>query len=196
MGKKILSVLSGILLFLMIALLIVIFTARLSGRTPSIFGYRIFRVVTDSMTPTLAVGDVILVKDCEPESIHNGDIITYEGAEGDFRGKTITHRVVKEPEVRDGVYYYQTRGDREGAQLDPEISFFQVDGKYVSTLPLIDKLYSFFLSPWGLISFIVLIVILFGYEMISLVVSYKTIDKEDEEYYEPKNRKPRKKRKK
>ena len=196
MLKKILNTLSTALLILMIGIVVFIFISRMAGKTPAIFGYQIFRVASGSMSPTLEIGDVILVRDCQPEEIHNGDIVTYEGLEGELRGKTITHRVVEEPEVRDGVYYYRTKGDREGAMLDPEISFYQIDGKYVRSLPLIDKLYSFFLSPWGLISFIVLIVILFGYEMISLVVSYKTIDKEDEEYYEPKNRKPKKKRKK
>ena len=180
----------------MIAIVIFIFAARLTGRMPALFGYQVFRVVTDSMTPTLEVGDVILVKGCDPEDIRNGDIVTYDGLEGSYKGKIITHRVVTDPEVRDGVYYYQTKGDRDGAQFDPVITFSQVEGKYVRTLPLVDKLYTFFLSPLGLVSFIVLIVILFGYEMISLVVSYKKMDEEDEEYYEPKNRKPRKKRKK
>lgn len=196
MGRKILNILTTILLIVMIAVVVMIFAARLSGKSPSVFGYHVFRVSSGSMTPTLEIGDVILVKECSPEDIHLGDIVTYNGTEGEFRGKMITHRVAKEPELRDGVYYYRTKGDREGAMIDPEISFDQVEGKYVNTLPFIDKLYSFFLSSYGLFVFILVIVVLFGYEIISLIVSYKRIDDHDEEYYAPPNRKPKKKRKK
>ena len=195
MGKKILNILSTVLLIVMIAVVVLIFAARLSGKSPSVFGYHVFRVSSGSMTPTLEIGDVILVRECEPEEIHNGDIITYHGLEGEFKGKVITHRVTMDPEVRDGVYYYQTKGDKEGALIDPEISYKQVEGKYVNTLPLIDKLYSFFLSPIGLVIFVAVIIALFAYEIISLIVSYKRIDEKDEDYYAPKNRKPKKKRK-
>lgn len=196
MVRKITTILSTVLLVLMIALVVFIFISRASGHTPSIFGNRVYRVQTNSMEPTLAVGDVILVRDCEPEDIHLGDIITYRALSGELKGQTITHRVAIEPEVRGGVYYYRTKGDRAGAALDSEISFSQVEGKYVKTLPLLNKLYSFFLSPIGLISFIILIIVLFGYEMISLIMSYKSIDAKDDDYYAPKNKKPSKKRKK
>ena len=195
MLRKTLNVISTILLVVMIAVVVIIFATRLSGNTPNLFGYQIFRVLSDSMTPTLEIGDVILVKDCEPTDIHNGDIITYIGTEGGYKGKTITHRVTEEPAQRDGIYYYHTKGDKTGATVDPEISFEQVKGKYVTSLPLLDKMYSFFLSPVGLIVFIAVIVVLFGYEMISLVVSYKGMDEKDDDYYAPKNRKPKKKRK-
>lgn len=196
MLRKTLNVISTILLVVMIAVVVVIFATRLSGNTPNLFGYQVFRVLSDSMTPTLEVGDVILVKDCEPADIRNGDIITYIGTEGGYKGKTITHRVVEEPTQRDGIYCYHTKGDKTGATVDPEITFEQVKGKYVKTLPLLNKVYSFFLSPAGLIVFIAVIVVLFGYEMISLVVSYKGIDEKDDDYYAPPNRKPKKKRKK
>ena len=108
----------------------------------------------------------------------------------------ITHRVVEDPIVQGGVYWFRTRGDKEGASTDPAITYDQIEGKYVRSLPLLNKLYSFFLSPYGIIVFVFLIVALFGYEIISLIVSYKTLDEKDEEYYAPPNRKPRHKRKK
>lgn len=196
MARKIVNILTTVLLVLMVALVIFVFISRASGHTPSIFGNRIYRVQTDSMVPTLEVGDVILVRDADPEDIHNGDIITYRVTSGELAGQTITHRVAQDPEVRNGVYYYRTKGDREGAVLDAEISYDQVEGKYVNTLAFLNKMYSFFLSPTGLIVFIGIIILLFGYEMISLIISYKATDEMDEEYYAPKNKKPSKKRKK
>ena len=196
MARKIVNILATVLLVLMVALVIFVFISRASGHTPSIFGNRIYRVQTDSMVPTLEVGDVILVRDADPEDIHNGDIITYRVTSGELAGQTITHRVAQDPEVRNGVYYYRTKGDREGAVMDAEISYDQVEGKYVNTLAFLNKMYSFFLSPTGLIVFIGIIILLFGYEMISLIISYKATDEMDEEYYAPKNKKPSKKRKK
>jgi signal peptidase len=195
MVRKIFNVFTTIVLILLVALVVFIFITRLSGNTPSIFGYHVFRVQTDSMVPTLNVGDIILVKETSAEDIHNGDIVTYRCLYGNLAGQTITHRVAQEPEVRNGQYYYVTKGDKAGAVLDDEISYDQVEGKYVKTVPYLDKMFSFFLSPAGLITFIALIVVLFGYEMISLIMSYKSIDEKDDDYYAPKNRKPKKKRK-
>ncbi|MDO4748580.1 MAG: hypothetical protein Q4A12_05340, partial [Eubacteriales bacterium] len=46
-------------------------------------------------------------------------------------------------------------------------------------LPFVDWLYSFFLQPYGLLIFILIIVALFGFEIISLIISYKK-DRYDE----------------
>lgn len=196
MVRKILNAIITVLLIFLIVLVVFIFVARISGNSPSIFGYHIFRVQTDSMVPTLNVGDVILVRDTPAEEIGVGDIITYKVTSGDLAGQTITHRVVLEPEQREGVYFFRTKGDREGAAMDDEISYSLVEGKFVRKLPFIDKFYSFFLSPAGLITFITLIVVMFGYEMISLILSYRSLDEKGDDYYAPQNKKPSKKRKK
>ena len=196
MVKKVFNVIVTVVLILLIALVVLIFISRMTGGTPTVFGYHVYRVQTDSMVPTLNVGDVILSKKTAAEDIRLGDIITYRALEGDLAGQTITHRVYQEPELRDGVYYFVTKGDKEGAVPDSEISYDQVEGKYVRTIPYLDKMYTFFLSPAGLISFVALIIVLFGYEMISLILSYKSLDEKDDDYYAPPNRKPKHKRKK
>ena len=194
--KKFLHIFSTVILVILIAVVVMVFIARASGKTPSIFGFSIFRVSSDSMEPTLKVDDIIMTQSVKPEEIKYGDIVTYDCLEGDLKGQTITHRVAKEPVERDGVYYFTTKGDKSGAQFDAEISYDQVEGKYLYTIPFADKLYTFFLSPAGLIAFISLIVLLFGYEMVSLIISYKSIDEHDDDYYEPKPKKESKKRKK
>lgn len=192
--RKFFNIVTTVILVFLIGIVIFIFIVRLNGSTPNLFGYQIYRVSSDSMTPSLEVGEVILVKECSPEDIQKGDIITYDGTSGAMAGKVITHRVAEEPVKIGDTYYYQTKGDREGASPDPQISFLQVKGKYIRSLPLIEKLYSFFLTPYGIIVFILVIIVLFGYEMISLIVSYKAVDEKDDDYYAPPNRKPSKKR--
>lgn len=195
MFRKVINILSTILLIFLILLVIFLFIMRITGNSPSIFGYHVFRVSSGSMEPVLLKGDVILVKTVRADEIDKNDIITYKSREGQMEGEMITHRVVTEPKVVDGTYYFQTQGDAEGASLDPIVSFEQVQGKYVRKVPLIDKLYSFFLTPYGLITFVFIIILLFGYEMISLIMSYRAIDVKDDEYYEPKPKKKSKKRK-
>ena len=196
MVRKVVNIITTVLLIVLIVIVVVVFITRMNGKSPSIFGLTVFRVQTDSMEPNLMVGDVILDKKVAPEEIHKGDIITYDCVEGKLAGQTITHRVHKDPEVRNGVYYYVTMGDKEGATPDAEISYQQIEGKFVRKLPFVNNLYTFFLSPGGLITFIGIIVLLFAYEMISLIVNYKRIDEHDDDYYEPKPKKESKKRKK
>ncbi len=194
--RKVAGIVSTVFLIIVIAVVVLIFITRITGHVPSVFGFSVFRVQTDSMTPTLEVGDVIIDKKIAPEDIKKGDIITYDCLNGELAGQTITHRVVTEPECRNGTYYYQTQGDRADSQLDAVISYDQVEGKYIKKIPWMNHVYSFFLSPYGLITFIFIILVLFGYEMIALVVSYKSIDEKDDDYYEPKPKKQSKKRKK
>ena len=190
------NIIFTIVLVILIITVIFLFVTRLSGNAPSIFGYHVFRVSSGSMEPELMKGDVILVKKVPMSEIKKGDIITYKSRTGQMEGEMITHRVVEDPELNNGTYYFQTKGDAEGATLDPVVNDEQVQGVVVKKIPFIDKLYSFFFTPYGLILFIFIIVLLFGYEMISLIMSYKSIDEHDDDYYEPKAKKLSNKRKK
>ena len=196
MVKKILNIISTIVLVVLIIIVIYVFYVRATGNVPEIFGFQVYRVQSGSMSPTLEIGDVILSRKVEPSDIHKGDIITYKGEEGELRGKLITHEVILEPQrSENGEWKIQTQGVASGALPDPPISSSAVLGKYVVTLSFLNGLYSFFLSPTGLIVFIFIIVALFGYEMISLLVSYKKLDENDEKVFSSTDEKPSKKRK-
>ena len=179
--KKILSILGTILLVILLAVVIVMFNARISGEAPSVFGYQVFRVSSGSMEPELMVGDVIIVKEAEVSDIQKGDIVTYKGEEGEFRDKFITHKMIEDPQLVDGKYVFHTQGIYEGAVPDPEWYEDQLLGEYVYTVPYIDSVYNFFLKPYGLVTFVLIIIVLFGYELISLIVSYNTLDEIDEQ---------------
>ena len=181
-AKRIFKIFTTVILIALIVLVAFMFFTRLTGNAPSLFGYHFFRVSSGSMEPELMIGDVILTKDTPPEGIKKGDIITYKSESGEMKGYEITHRVVTEPSVTDGVYKYQTQGDAKGAPLDPVITYDQVVGKYICKIPLIDKLYSFFLTKFGLITIVAVIIVAFGYEMISLFLSYRSFDKKADEY--------------
>ncbi len=179
--KKILSILGTILLVILLAVVVVMFNARLSGEAPSVFGYQVFRVSSGSMEPELMIGDVILIKEAEPQDIQKGDIVTYKGEEGDLDDKFITHKVIEDPQLVDGRYVFHTQGIYEGAVPDPDWYEDQLLGEFVCKIPFIDSVYSFFLKPYGLITFVLVIIVLFGYELIALILSYHTLDEIDDE---------------
>lgn len=182
--KKVLNVFSTIILIVLVLFVIFAFITRLSGEAPSVFGFRLYRVQSESMSPTLKVGDVILDKKVPAKDIKKNDIVTFECETGEYAGHTITHRVVEEPEYRNGYYYFQTKGDKDGSSLDDIISDDQIKGKYLFTIPGMNKLYSFLLSSYGMIALLLLIILLFGYEMIALMGSYKSLDSKDDEILE------------
>nr|WP_316621384.1 signal peptidase I [uncultured Ruminococcus sp.] len=179
MFKKIINAISVIFLVFLVIFVLFTLVSRIMGETPSVFGNYIFRVSSDSMEPTLMVGDVILVQSADAEDIQKGDIITYKSKDGSMYGREVTHRVVADPVIKHDTYYYQTQGDAVGAPLDKAITYDQVKGKYVRKLTLIGKLYGFMSKPIGVAIFIGVIVLLFGYEVISMIVSYRKIDEVD-----------------
>ena len=176
MLRKVFNVLTTILLVLLIITVVFLFITRASGKSPSVLGFHFFRVTTGSMEPVLKVGDIITCKEVSVDQIHKGDIITYKGLEGDYDGKVITHEVVEEPYEDNGHYFIQTQGHVAGAPLDPLIRYEQVEGKYLFSLGVLTFIYNLFLSKYGLFVFIGIIVLLFGYEVVSLVMSHKSAD--------------------
>ncbi|MBQ1977306.1 MAG: signal peptidase I [Ruminococcus sp.] len=169
MFKKIKKALGIAILVFFVLALIFIMVARISGNTPSLFGYSMLRVSSDSMEPELKVGSIILVKDEDPANLQKGDVITYHGEKGSVAGKLITHQIVAEPYEEDGTYYFTTRGIRSGAIDDPEIEDRQIVGKVLFKIPILGSLYDFFTSSLGLIAIIALIIIAFSTELMNLI---------------------------
>ncbi len=87
---SILSIL--IILFCVFVLLTVVMTG--GNRVPSFMGVSIFRVASGSMTPTLPVGTLILVKETPADRIQEGDVITFYSSDPSLNRMIVTHRVV------------------------------------------------------------------------------------------------------
>ena len=181
MFKKIVNVISIVILVLLVLFVMFTLASRVMGNTPSLFGYYFFRVSSNSMEPTLDIGDVVMVKSVALEDIHKGDIITYKSQDGSMRGREVTHRVVDGPYEKDGKTYFQTKGDAVGAPLDKIITYDQIEGKFVRKLSLVSGFFGFISTPTGLIVFICVIVLVFGYELVTIFISYRKLDKEDKE---------------
>ena len=157
-------------LIVAIALIVISFIlVRINGGTPELFGYSIQRISSGSMRPALEVGDIILSKSVSsPEEIAVDDIITFKGG-AEYDDRNITHRVIVPP-IRnyDNEYVLTTKGDANSV-ADSEITFSDVNSKFVKKLDFLNDFFSFFLSPWGLIIFIAALIIIFFDELLTLV---------------------------
>lgn len=90
------------LLLLSAASLVV--TSIITGKA-TIFGIRPMVVTTDSMVPTLSVGEIIIGVPVEPEEIKAGDIVAYRVDEKNlWLQPVIVHRVI---EVTDEGFIFQ-----------------------------------------------------------------------------------------
>ncbi|MGN0453419.1 MAG: signal peptidase I [Ruminococcus sp.] len=169
MLKKIGQIIGIVLLVVFMATLVYVLVARISGQTPHIFGFSVLRVSSESMEPELQVGDIIIVRRVEPDELEKGDVISYRGKKGPVADMLVTHQIVSEPYEKDGVYYFTTRGIREGAVNDPEIDESQVLGKVLIKVPVLGTLYDFFSHWYGFVAFAAILLIAFSGEIINLI---------------------------
>lgn len=162
--KRILNVVLTIVILLLAFVLVLTTVTRITGNTPSIFGYSIFRVSTGSMQPELMIGDVILTKEVDDvNSLQVGDVITYRGTIGEYANMMITHKIVKAPYEENGKTYVVTKGVANDIEDQP-VEASRISSKLVCKIPFLDWIYGFFLTPWGLLTAILLIIVAFAGE--------------------------------
>lgn len=176
--KKIANVLLTVVIILLAVVIAFTIFVRITGNTPTLFGYSILRVSTGSMEPELMVGDVILTKEVDDvNSLAVGDVITYKGTIGEYADMLITHQIVKAPYEENGTTYVVTKGIANEIE-DKPVPVDRITSKLVCKIPFLDALYSFFLTPWGLLSAVALIILAFAGEFWNI---YKLSRSEKEE---------------
>ncbi len=113
---------------------------------PDIFGYRMLRVLSDSMEPAFGHGDCILIKETGRGELEIGDIITFRSSDPALEGALNTHRIVDVAvDYTTGESIYYTKGDGNYWVDDYPVGYEDIVGKYVRTLPF-GKSFSAFLE--------------------------------------------------
>lgn len=142
-------------------LFLIVIVQMVSGKEPNLFGYRFYYILTDSMSPELLPGDVVLSKSFasneEKRNIKIGDVVTFIGNTGSQNGKKITHRVVSAPylDEAEGKYFIITKGDKEGAIPDAPIPLERVEAKSVGKAYFVGFLFRAVRTPVGYVLLIV-----------------------------------------
>lgn len=123
---QVIKVICAIFLIIMILLLSV---QRFSDNEIAIGGFRVFSVATGSMVPKYKVGDLLIIKEVDTNELKEGDDVSYLGEVGTFKGKVVTHRIVR-IEDKDGQRIFTTRGIAN-TEDDPQIRGDQIYGKVI-----------------------------------------------------------------
>lgn len=133
---KILStIIKTMIYILIISFIVVVCLQRFSNNKISFFNYRMFTVVSGSMKPKYDIGDVLIAKEIEPSKIKVGDTISYLGNTGSFKGKVITHQVIKIEKDENNKLLFHAKGLANLVE-DPIVTESQLFGivKYKSRI--------------------------------------------------------------
>lgn len=155
------SAVSWAVFIAIVAMFLSVFIQIITKQTPALFGYRFYYVLSDSMSPEIEPGEVIVskvynVKKGTPE-INVGDIITYIIPEGqDHAGMPNTHKVIKAPYDNNGEIYLQTKGVHNVIS-DKPIPITAVQGVMVRKSPFMASVYSLLASKNSIMIIIMIV---------------------------------------
>lgn len=182
--KKVLNIIKNIFVWLMVALAVcmMIFTVvsvnTFDRSDRSLFGFKAFIVLSDSMSKTdFDAGDLVLVKEVDPASLKEGDIIAYTSQNTSNYGETVTHKIRKLTTDANGEAGFITYGTTTDTDDETVVTYPYVLGKYKTNIPKVGRFFMFLKTTPGyivciLIPFLLLILIQ-GLNCIKLFRRYK-----------------------
>ncbi|MBP3301446.1 MAG: signal peptidase I [Clostridia bacterium] len=182
--KKTLNVIKTTLVLLLVALAVfmMIFTVisvttfNRSDRT--LFGYKAFIVKSDSMSKTdFDAGDLIFVKEVDPATLQEGDVISYVSQDTKSFGETITHKIRKKTVDANGKPGFITYGTTTDTDDEIIVTYPLIFGKYEWKLSGVGTFFNFLKSTPGYIVCIfvpfMLLILYQGVNCIRLFRRYK-----------------------
>lgn len=182
--KKVLNIIKNIFVWLMVVLAVcmMIFTVvsvnTFDRSDRSLFGFKAFIVLSDSMSKTdFDAGDLVLVKEVDPSTLKEGDIIAYTSRNTSNYGETVTHKIRKLTTDANGEAGFITYGTTTDTDDETVVTYPYVLGKYKTHIPKVGRFFMFLKTTPGyivciLIPFLLLILIQ-GINCIRLFRRYK-----------------------
>jgi len=167
---KTLTILGTVMCIILIPILIINITLIIKSYTnedevPSIGGVFPLIVLTESMSPEIEGGDLIICKTVEAEDVEERDIIAFFDPAGNG-SSIVTHRVIEVIE-KNGEVQFRTRGDNNNTEDKVLVPASKLVGKYQMRIAGAGKIAMFMQSTTGLIICVILpIILLVGYDMI------------------------------
>lgn len=156
--KKALNVIKTTLVWLIVALAVfmMIFTivsvTTFNRNDRDLFGYKAYIVNTDSMAKTdFNAGDLIFVKEVDPSTLNEGDIITFISQNTDSFGETVTHKIRQKVTDANGNAGFITYGTTTDTDDETVVTYPYILGKYESHLPYVGHFFNFLKTPQGYI---------------------------------------------
>ena len=161
---------------MMVFTIVSVYTFDRSDR--NLFGYKAFIVLSDSMSKTdFSAGDLVLVKEVDPSTLKEGDIIAYTSQNTANYGETVTHKIRKLTTDANGEPGFITYGTTTDTDDETVVTYPYVLGKYSSHIPKVGKFFQFLKTTPGYIVCILvpflLLILLEGIRCIRLFRKYK-----------------------
>ena len=169
--------------FLVIILIILVVISLTFNYLPFLNKYENFVIISDSMTPTIKVGDMVIINtDYNIDELEVSDIIAFRmDIGGDSSQEVIVHYLASI--TNDGLGNYTILTRREGVTEPADYDDWTLTqdnlvGTYAFKIPIIGKLILFLGSAFGKIIAIVDIIVIF------LVIDYFIQEKESKKIKE------------
>lgn len=134
-----------LLLTLLGALVFFLVQSRISGGPPTVSGYRLFAVLSGSMSPEFETGSLVVVKPVDPAALHVGDIITFGNADGQL----VTHRIIGIE--NDGDLSFITKGDANEVADSEPVPAHRVVGMMALAIPWLGRILVFSQTKKGIL---------------------------------------------
>ena len=139
------------------------------GSVSSLAGFTPLTVQSESMEPTFGENDLIIIQQCDPSTLKEGDIVTFHTII-DNQYALNTHRIVSINQVN-GLNSYTTKGDNNDLADQHVIADGDIVGKYAFKIPYLGAVMDVLSSTWGFLIIIVLPMLLFFiYQVYHLVI--------------------------
>ena len=130
----------------------------------NLFGMRFYIVLSDSMKATdFDAGALVIVKEVDPTTLKEGDIIAYQSQNHENYGSTVTHKIRAKTVDTNGNPGFITYGTTTDVDDETIVTYPFILGKYKASLPHVGTFFQFLKTPKGyivciLIPFLLLII--------------------------------------
>lgn len=182
--EKVLNIIKNVVTWLVVAAAVamMIFTiisaTTLDRNNRSLFGKKMFIVNSDSMKATdFAAGDLIFVKEVDPSTLKEGDIISYTSTNTENFGELITHKIKKLTVTASGDPGFITYGTTTGEEDKTIVTYPYIVGKYTGKIAKMGYFFQFLKTTPGYIVCILvpfmLLIISQAWTSIKLFKQYK-----------------------
>lgn len=156
MARKCLRIGKTVLVWLVVAaaVLMMIFTivsvTTLNRNDRTLFGYKMFIVNTDSMAKTdFDAGDLIFVKEVDPSTLKEGDIITFLSQNTTSFGKTLSHKIRAVTTDASGNPGFITYGTTTDTDDETVVTYHYIMGQYQFSIPKLGTFFNFLKTTPG-----------------------------------------------
>lgn len=154
--KKVFNIIKTTLVWMLVllAVFMMIFTVisvtTFNRNDRSLFNYKMYIVNSDSMAATdFKAGALIMVKEVDPSTLKEGDIITFMSQDTNSFGETVTHKIRKLTTDAEGNPGFVTYGTTTDVDDETIVTYPYILGKYESHIPGLGTFFNFLKTTPG-----------------------------------------------